>query len=165
MPVWAGHGARAEGVAAVLRLQLDGREIAYPVREACEIVAMPAEATPFARGVVSAVAVVDGAPVEVVDPLLLFGQGAASACERPLCLLHGSESAWMEAFLKPTVEAAGYRVVRTLAPAERAAVALAMEEDAESAPVPAIRLSRTPAAGLYRYDRAALVAALTGRAA
>ena len=165
VPVWGGHGARADDVAAVLRLHLDTREIAYPVREACEIVPMPQASTPFARGVVAAVAVVNDAPVEVIDPLLLFEEEVAVAGERPLCLLHGSESAWMEAFLKPTVEAAGYRVVRALAPAERAAVALAMEDEAEGAPEPTIRLSRTPAAGLYRYDRAALVAALSGRAA
>jgi two-component system chemotaxis sensor kinase CheA len=165
VPVWNAHDVGADAVAAVLRIQLDGREIAYPVRAACEIVAMPADATPFVRGAVGAVAVIEGAPVEILDPLLLLATDHAVDATRPLCLLHGSESAWMEAFLKPTVEAAGYRVVRALAPAERAAVALAMEEDAESAPAPAIRLSRTPAGGLYRYDRAALVAALTGHAA
>ena len=66
----------------------------------------------------------------------------------------------MEAFLKPTIEQAGYRVVRTVKPGERPAIALAIDEEADSAPMPALRLSRTRGQPLYRYDRGALVAAL-----
>ena len=66
----------------------------------------------------------------------------------------------MEAFLRPTIAAAGYRVVRHAAPGADVTVALAMEEDALGAPGHVIRLSRRAGTGLYRGDRAALVAAL-----
>lgn len=159
--VFAGHRLVADEVRTVLRLQADGLEIAYPVREAIEIVPLPAALAPSAdpHGVIAGLAVIGGEPIELVDPLALFATLAVSA-ERPLCLLHGSEGAWMEAFLKPTIEQAGYKVVRSVAPGERVAVALAIDDEADSAPIPALRLSRTRGQPLYRYDRGALIAAL-----
>ncbi|MEH3046786.1 chemotaxis protein CheA [Sphingomonas adhaesiva] len=162
VPVWAGQGRDADAIVKVLRLRLDGQDLVYPIREPIEIVALPeaiAPAADDAEGVIGGVVVIDGEPVELIDPLRLFARRAA-VTERPVCLLHGSESAWMEAFLKPTVEQVGYRVVRQLAAGERPVLALAIEDEADSAPVPAIRLSRTRGAPLYRYDRDALVAAL-----
>jgi len=162
IPVWRGQGGDPAVIGKVLRLQLDGDELVYPIREPIEIVVLPdaiAAAPAHAGGAVSGVVVIAGEPVELVDPLLLFARRAAVA-ERPICLLHGSEGGWMEAFLKPTVEQAGYRVVRQLSPGQRPVLALAIEEEADSAPVPAIRLSRTRGQPLYRYDRDALVAAL-----
>jgi two-component system chemotaxis sensor kinase CheA len=105
------------------------------------------------------VAMLAGEPIELVDPLAVF-ETAVQPSARPLCLLHGSESGWMDAFLRPTIEAAGYDVVRRAPPGTPVAVALAMEEDAGGAPGRVIRLSRQAGAGLYRGDRAALVAAL-----
>lgn len=163
VPVFAGFGPDPRAIATILRLDLDGRCIAYPVREAQEIVPLPDAVTPLDAGPVAGIAIMAGEPVELVDPLRLMelaeverGGGGG----RPLCLLHGEESAWMEVFLKPTIEAAGYRVVRSLSGGERAALALAMDEDADSAPAPAIRLSRHRGQALYRYDRGAIVAAL-----
>lgn len=162
VPVYDGAGAhRAEDVTTVLRLQLDDRELAYPVRTAIEIVPLPDELTPADAGVASGVALVDGRPVELLDPLrLLEAMGAAVGGERPLCLLHGGEGPWMEVFLRPTIEAAGYRAVRQLAPGEQARVALAMADDADPPVGTVIRLGRARGEGVYRYDRAALVAAL-----
>ncbi|MBB3346100.1 chemotaxis protein CheA [Sphingomonas sp. BK069] len=161
VPVWAGQGVVAETVRTVLRLQADGLELAYPVEEAVEIVPLPDELSPAAdpHGIIAGLAVVAGEPIEMVDPLALFA-ALPVAAERPLCLLHGSEGAWMEAFLKPTIEQAGYRVVRAVNPGERPAIALAIDEEADSAPVPALRLSRSRGQPLYRYDRGALIAAL-----
>ena len=101
---------------------------------------------------------IEGEAIELIDPLAL---GAMPAAPR-LCLLHGAEAGWMEIFLKPAIEAAGYRVVRQLAPGEMAEVALAMdgEEEAGVETGRLLRLGRTPADPLYRYDRAAVVAAL-----
>ncbi|NJR79465.1 chemotaxis protein CheA [Sphingomonas corticis] len=162
VPVYDGAGAhRAEDVTTVLRLQLDDRELAYPVRTAIEIVPLPDELTPADAGAASGVALVDGRPVELLDPLrLLEAMGAAVGGERPLCLLHGGEGPWMEVFLRPTIEAAGYRAVRQLAPGEQARVALAMADDADPPVGTVIRLGRARGEGVYRYDRAALVAAL-----
>ncbi|MGJ3630017.1 hypothetical protein AB5I41_30395 [Sphingomonas sp. MMS24-JH45] len=130
IPVWTGSGARDPAdVSTVLRLQIDDRELAYPVRQAIEIVPLPAATTPVDSGAAVALAIVEGAPVELLDPIALFDLAArAPDVARPLCLLHGSDSPWMEAFLRPT-QAAGYRVARTLAPGETAQVALAMADD------------------------------------
>ena len=71
----------------------------------------------------------------------------------------------MEAFLKPAIEQAGYRVVRRAPPGTPVTLALTMEDDADAPPVPALRLSRERGKPLYRFDRAALIAALKGYAA
>lgn len=163
--LWSTAPIAPESVGAVLRLSADAREIAYPVREALEIIPLPEGIVPVDAGVIAGVVTIDGEPVELVDPLRLFDDLPAGAGRRPLCLLHGRESAWMEAFLRPTIEAAGYDVVRTLQPGAAAAVTLALDDDAEPAPDDAIRLSRAPGAALYRYDRAAIVAALAERRA
>lgn len=166
IPVWAGTGAIAGEVRKVLRLQIDGQELAYPIADPIEIVPLPPEIAPAADpdGVIAGLAVIDGEPIELVDPLALFAF-APVAAERPLCLLHGAESGWMEAFLKPAIEQAGYRVVRAVPPGASATLALAMEDDPETPAVPALRLSRERGRPLYRYDRAALIAALRGYAA
>ncbi|MEG8038989.1 chemotaxis protein CheW [Sphingomonas sp. LR60] len=166
IPVWAGTGAVAGEVRKVLRLQLDDQELAYPIADPIEIVPLPQEIAPAANphGVIAGLAVIDGEPIELVDPLALFDDAPAIA-ERPLCLLHGAESGWMEAFLKPAIEQAGYRVVRRAPPGTPVTLALTMEDDADAPPVPALRLSRERGKPLYRFDRAALIAALKGYAA
>ncbi|WP_341209125.1 chemotaxis protein CheW [uncultured Sphingomonas sp.] len=166
IPVWSGTGAVASEVCTVLRLQLDDQELAYPIADAIEIVPLPQDIARAVdpHGVIAGLAVIDGEPIELVDPLALFADAPAAA-ERPVCLLHGAESGWMEAFLKPAIEQAGYRVVRRASPDTPVALALAMEDDADAPPVPALRLSRERGKPLYRFDRAALIAALKGYAA
>ncbi|WP_294356683.1 ATP-binding protein [uncultured Sphingomonas sp.] len=157
VPLWSARVADPAQVRTILRLQLDGREIGYPIAEAIEIVDLPAEVVSEPGG--PTLVMLGDEPIELVDPLALFDPETTSGA-RPLCLLHGSESGWMEAFLRPTIEAAGYRVVREARPGTAVAVALAMEEEASGAPGHVIRLSRHAGTGLYRGDRAALVAAL-----
>jgi two-component system chemotaxis sensor kinase CheA len=157
VPLWIGRVADPVRINTILRLQLDGRELGYPVIEACEIVDLPAELVDGPGG--TTVVMLGEEPIELVDPLALF-DGATRPSARPLCLLHGSESGWMEAFLRPTIEAAGYQVVRQATPGAAITVALAMEEEASGVAGRVIRLSRQAGAGLYRGDRAALVAAL-----
>ena len=157
VPLWTGRASEPARVSTVLRLNLDEREIGYPVDEAIEIVDLPAELMQAPGG--ATIAMLNDDPIELVDPLPLFDV-VQQPSQRPLCLLHGSESGWMDAFLRPTIEAAGYEVVRQAQPGTSVAVALAMEEDASGAPGRVIALSRRAGAGLYRGDRAALVAAL-----
>lgn len=164
-PSWSQSQLLEGSLGAVLRLHADLREIAYPVREAIEIVALPDGIVPVDRGVVAGVAMIESEPVELVDPLRLLQDMPVTGGRRPLCLLHGRESAWMEAFLRPTIEAAGYDVVRTLPAGADAAVTLALDDDAEPPPHDAIRLGRAPGDPLYRFDRAAIVAALAERRA
>jgi len=87
----------------------------------------------------------------------------------PLCLIDGSQSAWMKTFLKPALETAGYRVTTTLQGGERADVVLTMDPDTAPAfdsAVVRLRQDR-PRQGdddrsIYRYDRPGLLAALAG---
>ncbi|MFT3975696.1 MAG: chemotaxis protein CheW [Sphingomonas bacterium] len=143
---------------SVLRLDAELGAHACPVREAVDIVTLPAGIAPAGDGgVIAGIAMIQGEPVELIDPLALTG-GVARAGR--LCLLGGAEAGWMEIFLKPAIEAAGYRVVRRLAEGEVADVTLAMEEDEGVGEGSVLRLGRAPGAALYRYDRAALIAAL-----
>ena len=165
VPVWTPFAADPDAVACVLRLAADEVQVAYPVRTVLDLVELPADMSPAGQPHLAAVAMVEGTPTEIVDPLHVLSAAPAIPASRPVCLLAGAEGAWMEAFLKPTIEAAGYRVTRALSGGERAAVALAMEDDAPDAVagLPPIRLSRRRGAGIYRYDRDALTAALSER--
>ncbi len=164
-------GARTE--VAVLRLTDGESEMAYAIAEAIEIVALPAEMAP-ARGTgpIAGVVSIAGEQIELVDPHALFAGQPVTLASLPVCLLQVDGSGWMETFLKPALEASGYRCVTALAAGETAAVALAMED----APVrdtmaPVVTLRRTLTAdhdddaSIYRYDRPALIAALAARRA
>jgi two-component system chemotaxis sensor kinase CheA len=154
---------------AVLRLTDGTSEIGYAIAQAIEIVALPTEMAPArGGGIVAGVVMIDGAPVEVVDAHALFAGEDGAIVEPPVCLLHCDGSGWMDVFLKPALEASGYRCVSALAPGEKAAVALAMEDAAVAGASPIVRLRRDRAAprgdaSVYRYDRAGLIAAIADR--
>ena len=156
----------------VLRLTDGAAELAYAVVEPIEIVTLPAALAPAAApGVVAGVVMLGGEQVEVIDPYQLFaGLAGPAAGARPLCLMEADAGGWMETFLKPAIEASGYRCVSRLDAGETAAVALTMDETAPAAGgTPVVRLRSRPAAGgagddsVYRYDRVALIAALDAR--
>ena len=152
---------------AVLRLNDGTAEIAYAIAEPAEIVTIRPGLDGATGGTAAGVAMVGSDPVELVDALALFAEAAAPVAARPLCHLSCDGSGWMETFLKPVLEGAGYRCATRLAAGETAAVTLAMAEDARVAS-PAIRLRRDAAGGtdtIYRYDRAALIAAVASRVA
>jgi two-component system chemotaxis sensor kinase CheA len=152
---------------AVLRLTDGVCELAYAIAEATEIVILPAEIAP-ARGAgpIAGVVIVGDEQVEVVDAHALFAAEERPAEDQPLCWLQGDGSGWMETFLKPTLEAAGYRCVTQRPVGETASVALAMDDaDPAASDAPLVRLRRELAAepddtSIYRYDRPALIAAL-----
>ncbi|MFM9829561.1 MAG: chemotaxis protein CheA [Sphingomonas sp.] len=166
----AAEALAAKGEIDVLRLA-DGRsEIGYAIAEALDIVEV-VEAMLPARisGPVAGVVQIDGEPVEILDIHWLFAANAEPVGREnsaPICLLAGGESAWMDMFLRPVLEGAGYRVATSLGAQERAAVTLVMAQDEVVAPVgqPVVRLRDTaiPASGddgsIYRYDRNALLA-------
>ena len=176
IPVHAvgGFGDRTE--IAVLRLTDGETEMAYAIAEAIEIVALPAEMAPARRGgtdagaPIAGVVLIAGEQVEVVDPHALFAGEPVKIATPPVCLLQVDGSGWMETFLKPALEASGYRCVTALAAGETAAVALAMEDapvSAAHAPVVTLRRSRMADGdddpSIYRYDRPALIAAIAAR--
>lgn len=149
---------------AVLRLSDGASEVAYAIADPVEIVTLPAELAPGDGREVAGVALVNGEQVELVDAHALLAGADSGVVERPLCLLSCDGSGWMEAFLKPTLDGAGYRCATRLAPGETAAVTLALDESPASA-VDVVRLSREQSGsdGIYRYDRAALLAAVASR--
>ena len=176
IPVHAvgGFGDRTE--IAVLRLTDGESEMAYAIAEAIEIVALPADMAPARRGgtdagaPIAGVVLIAGEQVEVVDPHALFAGEPVKIATPPVCLLQVDGSGWMETFLKPALEASGYRCVTALAAGETAAVALAMEDapvSAAHAPVVTLRRSRMADGdddpSIYRYDRPALIAAIAAR--
>ena len=154
---------------AVLRLNDGEAEIAYAIAEPIEIVTLPAELAPGDGGEVAGVALIGGEQVELIDAHALFASGARGVAERPLCHLSCDGSGWMEAFLKPALEGAGYRCVTQLRLGDTPAVTLAMADslptDTDGGQV--VRLVREVggAGGIYRYDRAALLAAVSARVA
>jgi two-component system chemotaxis sensor kinase CheA len=156
---------------AMLRLKDGSSEIGYAIAEALDIVTISEEIRPAAMpGPVCGVVLVEGEPVELLDPLWLFATYADDAPLEtpPLCLLEEAEGAWMATFLKPMLEGVGYRVVSTLKAGETADVVMTLDAAkvaaATGAPVVRLRSNRASAGeaedDVYRYDRAGVLAAL-----
>ncbi|MDQ1156848.1 two-component system chemotaxis sensor kinase CheA [Sphingomonas sp. SORGH_AS 950] len=167
--------ATVGGEIEVLRLTDGEAECAYAIAAALEIIQLPADIAPSpGDGTVLGVAVWQGEPIEILDPLALFGGTASGVGDHGplLCLLDGAGAAWMDRFLRPVLEANGYRCAVQAADNEVPAVRLMMEdeplpEDASGAPVVRLRRERDAASdadSVYRYDRPALIAALASHA-
>ena len=169
VPVAAVEGADPKRTGSILRLRDGMTEIAYAIAEPADIVAMPAEMAPATTpGPIAGVALIDGEPVEMLDPLWLFGEhGEADADDAvaPVCLLGGGDTGWLGTFIQPLLESAGYRVVSALAPGEAAQVVLTLDAEPEgAAAAPVVRLRSRKRGGsdgtIYRYDREALLGAI-----
>ena len=182
IPLYAVGDFGGRDEVAVLRLTDGESEMAYAIAEAIEIVTLPHEIAPARRaapgagagaaGPIAGVVLIDGDQVELIDPHALFAGEPVTIAAPPVCLLQVDGSGWMETFLKPALEASGYRCVTALAPGETAAIALAMEDaPVRETAAPVVTLRRTPGtdrdddASVYRYDRAALIAAIAARRA
>jgi two-component system chemotaxis sensor kinase CheA len=156
---------------AVLRLTDGATEIGYAIAEASEIVLLPRESAPaHGAGVVGAVAMIEGAPVEIIDAHALFCGEPPRAATARVCLLQCDGSGWMDVFLRPALEASGYRCVNTVEPGQVPAIALAMDgsppDPALASPIITLRRDIAAAPGdasVYRYDRPALIAAIASR--
>jgi two-component system chemotaxis sensor kinase CheA len=150
----------------------DGQcEIGYAVREALEVREidaglMAANDSGEAEGVV----LIDGLPTLMVAPYALFARHAVAPAGAvpPVCLLPPGDP-WIQNFVRPMVEAAGYRVVDADADTNGTQVDLAIMTQSEPAAVSArktvlLRADPGETAGgdgsIYRYDRAGLLAAL-----
>lgn len=166
--------ALTHGEVEVLRLTDGETECAYAIGGALEIIQLPAEIAPATGGPVLGIAVWEGRALEILDPLVFFlDSGVADIGPvAPLCLLDGAGAAWMDRFLRPVLEAHGYRCTLTPDGEEPPSVRLMMEEDAiaaapSEAPVVRLRRDREGLAdpdSIYRYDRSALIAAVAGHA-
>ncbi|WP_174291811.1 chemotaxis protein CheA [Sphingomonas bacterium] len=150
--------------ASVLRLTDGERDIGYVIAEPIDIVALPASISPVpGDGFTAGIAMIDEMPVELIDVHALFAAQEIAPAARPLCLLHADGEGWMAGFLKPALEAAGYRCVTRVPAGQRAVLALAMDDASPPDDLPTIRLRRDRGGSdgsIYRYDREAVVAAL-----
>jgi two-component system chemotaxis sensor kinase CheA len=146
----------------VLRLGDGHRRIAYAAREVLEIASLSGALAPVEgqRGL-AGVTLIEGETAELIDCHALFARYANNSPALS-CRLAGDADGWMRNFLGPIVEAAGYRIVDGDEPADIAFIE-AEEGSADDNIRKAIRLSDRPDGvheGIYRYDRAALMAAL-----
>ena len=106
-------------------------------------------------------ALVDGNPVELIDPFWLFSTarsgGGATEQRQPTCAI--GKDPWLRGFVAPMLARAGYRVIE-------GADGIAADAVLTLDPIPApnaIRLSDTRSDGagaIYRYDRDAILAAV-----
>jgi two-component system chemotaxis sensor kinase CheA len=156
----------------LFRLTDGANEIAYTLREVIDIRILAEDIIlPPVPGEIEGLTLIDGEPAEVVDPHWLFARNAAvggkPAGRQPICRLI-SDDPWLQSFLRPLAEAAGYRIVGAAETGE-ADIAIAMADSASALTGAGelIRLRAEPEAGpdsagsVYRYDREGLTAAFS----
>lgn len=169
-------GTLPETTLRLFRLSDGECEIAYGFREVMDMVQTDGEISAAAEpGEIAGTVLIDGKPADLIDPHRLFGRlGNVTVRDRtPLCRIP-ADDAWMQNFLRPMVEANGYRVVDE---SEDAEADLAFVSEALPAAPPRagrvirLRSRRDDGPGqpdsIYRYDRDGLMRALraanTGR--
>ena len=161
------EGAELPERLIVLRLGDGGEPITYAASEVLDIATLSGVLKRVGgKPTVVGVTLVDGETAELVDCHALFaGHSAQTGPAHSLtCRLDG-EDGWMKNFLGPIIEAAGYRIVAGDEPADIAFVDPTFGEEVQGGARKAIRLRNEPgsaggADSIYRYDRAALMAAL-----
>jgi two-component system chemotaxis sensor kinase CheA len=165
------------GKMRVLRLTDGVTHLAYGFADVIDLVPLSGEVQlAQSPGEVAGVMLMGGEQVELIDSYWLFASVAAAwqgaAETKPVCAL-ATDDPWMNAILRPMVEGAGYAVV-SLAEAGSADIVIA---GCEGDVLPAssggqvLRLRNSADAGetaadsIYRYDRPALLSALSRHAA
>ena len=160
-------GTKLEGNIRVLRLNDGQNEVGYAVAEVIDLTGLVVDIIPAATpGVVSGVALIGGEPAELLDAHWLFTHHVpASRPTAPAVCRLAADDPWIQNFLRPIVEAAGYTVVD-----EKADVAADVTISFEGRAA-ATDTSRTiwlrseleavgPTDSIYRYDREGLMRAL-----
>jgi two-component system chemotaxis sensor kinase CheA len=165
-----GRGALPADHLSVLRLSDGESEIAYAIERIIDTAVMHGEIVGAdAPGEIEGTTLIGGVPAEVVDTFWLFARHARPPrAATPLVCRISDGDEWARTILGPLIEAAGYRVVGEDWPGQ-ADIAIA-GSDGEEETIRAgqvIKLNSDPDSadgrdgGIYRYDRAGLVAALT----
>ena len=170
IPLAGVEKAPKDGKLRILRLTDGVAEIAYGFAEVIDIRAVALEVQPApAPGEVGGVALIDGEQVETLDPYWLFAAygdaAAADGAAQPVCALPEGDP-WMENMLRPLIESLGYRVVAAREGVEADILIQSAEGEAAKAKAgQVLRIRSRPEAegedSIYRYDRAALLSALT----
>ncbi|HYD24759.1 MAG TPA: chemotaxis protein CheW [Croceibacterium sp.] len=161
------EGAELPPRLSVMRLGDGTQQIAYASRKVLEIATLSGGLRRVeGDGGLVGVTLVDGETAELVDCHALFARhGQRSGGGRELTCRLSNDDGWMRNFLGPIIEAAGYRIAVGDEPVDIAFVDFAAEGEAFADARKAIRLRDRPGSGdgsdtIYRYDRAALMAAL-----
>ena len=118
------------------------------------------------RPLVAGITLIDGQAVEVLDSLAIFARHGRVAvpARQAVCRLPARD-AWLQDFMRPLIENAGYRVIDENDEAQ-ADVAIELDEGGALAAADRIVLRSTPDAAdqaegsIYRYDREAVIEAL-----
>ncbi len=153
-------------------------ELAYGFAEVIDIRAVVLEIQPAsAPGEVAGVALIDGVQVETLDPYWLFAahaDAAGNGAGAPVCALPEGDP-WIDNMLRPLIESLGYRVVPAREGVAADILILSAESDGESDAAASagqvLRIRSRPEQdggdgdSIYRYDRAALLSALSRSAA
>jgi two-component system, chemotaxis family, sensor kinase CheA len=157
------------GKIRLFRLSDGATEIAFALREVIDIKHLTAEIVPAAApGPIEGVTLIDGEPAELIDAHWHFAalSGKGPAARQPVCRLPEGD-AWVQNFLRPLAEAAGYRIAGLDEDLAAVDVEIALDESEPAAEGAArtirLRASRDAAPdtpeSLYRYDRDGLTAA------
>jgi two-component system chemotaxis sensor kinase CheA len=160
------QAAPEAGKLRILRLTDGSSEIAYGFAEVIDIRSVQLDLQPApAPGEVAGVFLVDGAQVELLDPYWLFavhgdGDGAGLDAAPPVCALPQGDP-WIDNMLRPLIESLGYRIAKAGEGGADVVIALEGDDIPADANVVRIRASADGEGGVYRYDRAALIGALS----
>ena len=114
-----------------------------------------------APGEVAGAFLVDGAPVELLDPHWLFALHADAGTDQaaqPVCALPQGDP-WVDNMLRPLIESLGYRIAQAGDPVD-VLIALEDQDVPEDVNVVRLRSALDGKDSVYRYDRAALIGAL-----
>ena len=173
LPLAGCDTAPSSGSLRILRLSDGTAEIGYAMAEVIDLISLGQQIQPSAEpGEISGVTLVAGDQVELIDPFWLFAQLSRSAetgARKPVCAIPAGDP-WFHTILRPLVESAGYEVIE-------AGGDVGWDVMIASAEAPAalpkqgrlIRLRTSPEpveddGSIYRYDRDALLSALSLRA-
>ena len=169
-------GSENAGRVRLLRLSDGACELLVAVRQVEDAVELAGPLIPVPEDpLAEAVTLVDGQPVTLIDAHELFARYGEPpvAAGRPQCSLPADD--WARTILAPLVISAGYEIVPPEA-ADPHTIAIVFDEVFEAAEAlgrgltgPVIRLRDRPEATtdsdtIYRYDRDALLSALTSAA-
>lgn len=153
----------------ILRLRDANASLALACTGHTDIVSVPVKGSfEGAQNHVERIVLIDGKPVELLNAHRLIAEhgSARESIDQPLCRLPRTDE-WTQTFLRPLIEAAGYRIVDEADDVEADVIICdsdTQENDAGSGEI--IRLSDSPDAAaadtdvIYRFDQAALIAAL-----
>ena len=159
----------------VLHLRVGAHELCYVVREVVDIIDMPVKpALSVHKPGITGIVAHEGRHLEVVDAHALFAalQAVSIKASPGTCLIAGlNDDVWMRTILAPLLIQAGYEVADAAGadPEDGGPFVLLCAEDHalprhNAAPVIRLRddvAARGAAGTIYRYDKPALLAAIT----